>query len=521
MPKRLWSGLAMLALGATLVATAEAMPSGAAKQGGVFRVAIAGASVAIDPQVSYVTTGWWLEYATAAKLLNYPDKRGQAGGLFRLEVASGYRISRDGKTYTFTIRKGFRFSDGSPVTARNFVYAFERARNAELQSPAAEFTGDVAGVSARGDKFVIHLMKPDGGFLAKLTMPLFQATSTKVPLTKEVSGVNGIADLPTAGPYAFALNRVNQQTRLVRNPYWKPGPGRRRPRNLTGLSIMWNADQQAAYLQTLNNQYDEGPLPAANVEEVAQRFGVNRTRFWTEPSACLGYVALNNAEGIFARNPALRKAVNWALDRTDYTALAGPYAGQPWTHILPPGVPGSVTVKTRQPYSARSNIAKARKLAAGHFRTGKVVVAYPAGGDTRPLQAGLVRRDLIRLGFKAENITTVAFGAGVGGLPARWDLLSGVGGCGSDSDPGDFLQSLPYFGSVEYQKQIAAAAKLYGNARLRAFGRLDLAMMRNSAPVAPMRTYNNRFLFSDRVDPQSLVFQPVYADWSIPALALK
>ena len=46
-------------------------------------------------------------------------------------------------------------------------------------------------------------------------------------------------------------------------------------------------------------------------------------------------------------------------------------------------------------------------------------------------------------------------------------------------------------------------------------------MMRNAAPVAPMRTYNNRYLFSDRVDPRSLVFQPVYADWSIPALALK
>jgi hypothetical protein len=84
MPKRLWPGLAMLALGASLVATAEPMPSSGAKQRGVFRVALAGASVAIDPQVSYVTTGWWLEYATAAKLLNYPDKRGQAGGLVRL-----------------------------------------------------------------------------------------------------------------------------------------------------------------------------------------------------------------------------------------------------------------------------------------------------------------------------------------------------------------------------------------------------------------------------------------------------
>jgi hypothetical protein len=41
--------------------------------------------------------------------------------------------------------------------------------------------------------------------------------------------------------------------------------------------------------------------------------------------------------------------------------------------------------------------------------------------------------------------------------------------------------------------------------------------MNTLAPVAVMRTYNNRYLFSNRVDPHSLV----YSDWSIPALALK
>ncbi len=516
MPKRLWLGLAMLVLGASLVVTAEAMPLRGTKSGGVFRVAMVGASVQIDPQVSYVSTGWWLEYATAAKLLNYPDKPGQAGGLLKPEVASGYTISKNGKTYTFRIRKGFRFSDGAPVTARSFAYAFERARNPELQSPAADFIDHVASVVAHGDRLVIRLTRPDGAFVLKLTMPFFQATSSKLPLTKEVSGVSGLGDLPTAGPYAFSLNRVNEQTRLVRNPYWRRGPGRERPRNLAGLSISWNADERAAYLQTLDNQYDEGPLPVANVEEVARRFGVNKTRFWTEPVPCVGYVLFNNATGIFAGNPALRKAVNWALDRTDYTAQAGPYAGRPWTHILPPGMPGSITAKRRQPYGARSNLAKARKLAAGHFRSGEVVIA----SKSQP-QADLVRRDLIRLGFELDKVRIVRAPVPIGALPARWDVLAGYGVCATDPDPGDFLRSFADFGSIKDREKIAAAARLYGNARLHAFGKLDLEMMRNAAPVAPMRTYNNRYLLSDRVDPRSLVFQPVYADWSIPALALK
>jgi hypothetical protein len=45
--------------------------------------------------------------------------------------------------------------------------------------------------------------------------------------------------------------------------------------------------------------------------------------------------------------------------------------------------------------------------------------------------------------------------------------------------------------------------------------------MKNVAPVAVERTYNTRYFFSNRVDPKSLVYQGIYQDWSIPALALK
>src|SRR5207248_7869987 len=137
-----------------------------------------GASVQIDPQLSYITTGWWLEYATAAKLYNWSDR----GTKLVPEVASRVAISNGGRTYTFFLRKGFRFSDGSPVTARNFTYAFQRVANRDLASPGAEFIYDVSGVRAKGSyELVIRLVKADPTFLAKLTMPFFQATSTTLP----------------------------------------------------------------------------------------------------------------------------------------------------------------------------------------------------------------------------------------------------------------------------------------------------------------------------------------------------
>jgi ABC-type transport system substrate-binding protein len=148
--RRLGLSLAMIAAGAGLLVAAQLAGASGTKYGGVFRVGYPGYSVPIDPQTAYITTAWWLEYATAAKLYNYPDERGPAGSILRPEVASGVTVSNGGRTYTFTIRTGFRFSDGTPVTARNFAYAIDRAANHKLESPAAQFITNPDGVNIVG-----------------------------------------------------------------------------------------------------------------------------------------------------------------------------------------------------------------------------------------------------------------------------------------------------------------------------------------------------------------------------------
>ena len=65
------------------------------------------------------------------------------------------------------------------------------------------------------------------------------------------------------------------------------------------------------------------------------------------------------------------------------------------------------------------------------------------------------------------------------------------------------------------------AARLVGPNRLKVYGQLDLDIMKQAAPMAAERTYNNRYFFSNRVDPKALVYPGMYQDWSIPAFALK
>jgi ABC-type transport system substrate-binding protein len=546
--RRLWLSTAMLATGVALMTAAQLADAAPERRGGIFRSGTTGASVQVDPQLAYITTAWWLEYATAAKLYNYPDKSGPGGAILQPEVASKYVVSNSGKRYTFFIRKGFRFSDGTPVTAASFKYAINRTANHDLASPGAQFitdtngtnivgaqhvndgrATDVRGVRVRGRRLIIDLTRPDGNFLSKITMPFFQATSTRLPLDREVVNVNGAGDLPSAGPYTYTRNDVNTLTSIRTNPYWRRGPGRYRPRNLDGVDVLWNLNEQTAFEQVKNNELDEGPLPAAEVQSVANQYGVNRTRFWTKPQNCTGFLPLNMANDLFRGNPRLRRAINYAVDRGGYGGLAGSYAGQPWSRLLSPTVVGP---RAEQPYPPSPDLARARALAAGHFRDGKITVYFRSSGTTNQAQAQLVRQDLINLGFQPDNITMKGFSGGniyaamsVRGNDA--DIGVSMGWCLDSpysADPAAMIQGGLLFSQMNvprWRKKLEAASRLGGRKRLAAYRRLDLALMRQVAPLAVMRTYYNRSFFSDRVDPRSLVYINVYSEWSIPALALK
>jgi len=549
----------MLVAGASLLVAASlasaASTSPALKKGGIWRLGTTGASTQIDPQIAYVTTAWWLEYATAAKLYNYPDRNGPAGAKLVPEVASNFTVSNNGKRYTFTIRKGFKFSDGKPVTAANFKYAINRTANHDLASPGAPFITDpngtnivgakevndgkgtnVRGVTAKGNKLTINLSKADGTFMAKITMPFFQATSTKLPLTKEVVNVSGQA-LPSAGPYYVSRNDVNQLTSIRQNKFWKKGPGRNRPRNLNGLDLQWNLNEQTAFTQVLANELDEGPIPAAEVENVRKRFGVNKTRYWTKPVNCTGYLPMNMARSLFGKSTKLRQAVNYAVDRKAYVQQAGPDAGQPWSHLFNPGVPGWIS---SNPYPLnKPNITKARSLAGG-IGNKDINVWYRSSGTINPAQAQIVKRDLIRMGFAENNIHMKGFSGaeiydamGVRGNDA--DMGVNMGWCSDYPDPYDWINILLYGKSIQatnnvnysymnlakWNKKMEQAANLTGNKRLSTYGKMDLDIMKQVAPMAIERTYNNRYLFSNRVNPKSLIYQGIYQDWSIPAMALK
>src|SRR5919198_126494 len=149
-PLRVCGGVAMAPARAGLLYAAAAVPaarnaSAKFRTGGTLKIDDTSDVDAIDPALAYGTTSWWFEIATGARLFNYPDKSPPQGNRLVPEVASGVKIGNGGQVYTFTIRKGFRFSDGAKVTAKNFQYAINRNLQSDIQSPVAQFITDPNG----------------------------------------------------------------------------------------------------------------------------------------------------------------------------------------------------------------------------------------------------------------------------------------------------------------------------------------------------------------------------------------
>ena len=342
--------LAISSLSLLLVAAATAGPT--AKRGGTIVLDMTTDVDYIDPQLSYYGETWKLEATTACKLMNWPDKEGAAGAVATPEVASGLPlVSKDGKTYTFTIKPGFKFSNGKAVTARSFVDAVNRFANPKMQSTGVAFldiikgaqaavdgkAGSVSGVKARGNKLVIQLTKASPDLLARLAMPFYQAIDPTLARQIDANGINQYA---SCGPYYFASRTPGRSITLKRNPHYKGG--RTANADTIQVNIGNSVDVEFQNVEKGTSDYASGGIPATEWKNIVAKYGLNKKdgRVQVRPQLDIRYVAMNHSRPLFKDNPQLAKAVNWAVDRQAFSAQGGYLFGKRTGQILPPGMLG-------------------------------------------------------------------------------------------------------------------------------------------------------------------------------------
>ena len=258
--------------------------------------------------------------------------------------AESYEVSDDGLTYTFHLRKGLKWSDGSPLTANDFVYAWQRLADPNTAAPyAGDMLGYVKGYeeAAGGNLEALGVSAPDDDtFVVELSVPCVYFSklithASMVPIQKATVDANG--DQWTLTPDTYICNGPLKMIE------WVPGSHIIFAKN----ENYWNAD--AVTLNTLKfvlmedsnasySAYQTGEVQMIKdvpTEEIPSLKG--KEDFHVDPIMGTYYLSFQTEKAPFD-NPDVRMALSLAIDR-DYvanTVMQGTYS--PATNFVGPGL---------------------------------------------------------------------------------------------------------------------------------------------------------------------------------------
>ena len=159
-------------------------------------------------------------------------------------LATEWEISEDGLTYTFTLSPDATFHDGSPVTAADVVWTFDRLRDASSELPTVALYSNINSITAQDDQTVVFTLNETNPFF------LFDLSDNHALILK--SGTENPADLNGSGPFKVVDYLVEDRIQLEANPdYFVEGkPG------VANLEILFFSDQAAAVDAIRGGQLD-------------------------------------------------------------------------------------------------------------------------------------------------------------------------------------------------------------------------------------------------------------------------
>ncbi len=514
--------VAATTVGAATSATDRSGKAGASK-GGTLRVNENTSDFDfVDPQLAYRTDDWSMLFTTAMQLVSFPEKAGAAGSQLYPQAATAFpTVSKDGKTYTFTVRSGLKFSDGSPVTAAAYQRSWERILSPKMGSPlgvnldlqntvvggAAFLAGKsahISGITAKGQKLTFKLVKPNATFVSILSMQWFTAVKPNMAYNDK-----GLNVYPAAGPYYIKSRDPGRSTVLARNPYYKGN----RPANPDQIVFTPNVNVDQSLLQVKAGQADIDliGIPPTAAASLGQQYGVNKGRFFVGATSCVNYMGMNTARPPF-NNVAVRKAVNWAIDRPAQIRLLGAYAGARTSQILVPGIPG---YKKYSGYAIKgANIPQAKKVGGAAIASAPTLNVVHTTSSYSTNRAQVAEYNLKQVGFKINDVPTPAttYYQVIQTKGTTYNFVTNGGWCADYFDPYDYFNVLfdgskiqasnnndyTYFNNASFDAEIDHAASLSGEARAAAYEKIDHELMTKYAPVVPYLIPTNSYFVSSR-----------------------
>ncbi|MGW1375171.1 ABC transporter substrate-binding protein [Streptomyces sp. NPDC002446] len=395
----------------------------------------------LDPARNWVVSD--MDFATRLlyrTLVTYRAQPGAKGGELVPDLAEDLGVPSDGaRRWTFKLKKGLKYEDGSPLTARDIKYNVERSFSPDLPGGpdyAARYLAGAEGYQgpAHGEHLdsiktpddrtlVFELRKPFAEFRSATVLPTF------APVPKAKDNGPRYDNRPfSSGPYKVESYDRDKQLVLVRNPHWDPGTDGVRKAYpdkvvvVMGLKANQIDDRLIAGRGPDASAVSWGKLRPESAPKVLPRADV-RKRLLAESQNCTEMVQMHTGRAPFD-NVKVRRAVLYALDREAVlTASGGPAFNDVATAYMPGPLFGGKQPDTLK-IPATGDVATAKRLLkeAGKpngFSTGLTV----SNGDKGVAEA--VQQSLGRAGIKVtiETVDASAFYDTIGDTEHRTDLV--------------------------------------------------------------------------------------------------
>jgi ABC-type transport system substrate-binding protein/class 3 adenylate cyclase len=403
----------------------SALAGPATHRGGVLRVEFdeSNSPDTLDPGLSFLASGWEILRMTNDGLVAYRASGGPQGAAIVPDLAQALpAVSPDGRTYTFQLRRGLVYSDGSPVRASDFVSAAVRQfriRNGPgTQLTFADLVGAAAcrrrpstctlrgGVDANNAAGTVtyHLTRPDPAFLKQLALPFGDAVPPGAPAPGRTTRI------PATGPYmirSFVPSGPHAGVVLARNPRFRPWSDAAQPAGFPAevrVAFPVPDGREVSDVERGRTDVIVSPAPG-RLRELVTRFP---SLIHPNPFGNVFYLVLNTRVRPFTSTDA-RRAVAFAMDRGRIIRLlmGSPLAATPTCQILPPGLIG---YKPFCPYTLHPgpggtwtapDVQAARRLVAASgtagARVGVAPLQIPGGQATTRYLVSLLRS----IGYRA------------------------------------------------------------------------------------------------------------------------
>ncbi|WP_416968365.1 ABC transporter substrate-binding protein [Streptomyces sp. 4F14] len=357
-------------------------------KGGTLSVLNANPQKNLDPARLYTSGGGNVPSLLFRTLTTRNRENGAEGAKVVPDLATDTgRPNKDATVWTYTLKEGLKYEDGTPITTADIKYGIERSFAPELsggapylrdwlvgaagyQGPYKDPKGLAAIETPDARTIVFHLNKPEGEFP-------FLATQTQfapVPKAKD-TGTKYVEHPVSSGPYKVVTNENNgEHVVLERNPNWSAATDAERKAYPDKIDVRSGLDSavinqrlsasQGADAAAVTTDTNLGPAELAKVtgdKSLASRVGTGHFGY-------TNYIAFNPKVKPFD-DPKVRQAIAYAVDRSSVINAAGGSAlAEAATTYLPNQKSFGYTPYDLFPAGATGNAAKARELLkeAGH-----------------------------------------------------------------------------------------------------------------------------------------------------------